>query len=63
MLTQGNSLMDISLPESVLVAMIKRNRKYFIPRGNTILESGDIMLVMADNEEVLNETRSQLGLW
>ncbi len=53
LLVNGNQLMDLDLPDSVLIAMVKRNGKYFIPRGNTRLEVGDVILVMADNAEAI----------
>jgi len=62
MLKHGRRLMDIRLPDKILVVMIKRNDKYFIPRGNTHLEPGDVALLIADNEEVLKETYRHLGV-
>jgi len=42
--------------------MVKRNYRYFIPRGNTQLEVGDSVLVITDDEEGLKETYRQLGI-
>ncbi len=60
MLFGGNRLIDLNLPEHTLVAMVKRKRNYFIPRGNTILEPGDTLLVMSETEAGMNETRQLL---
>lgn len=62
MLHDGERLMDIPLPDHTLVAMVKRDRRYFIPRGNTILAVGDILLIITDNENAMRETREQLGV-
>jgi cell volume regulation protein A len=62
MLKNGNRLSDLSLPDKVLVTMIKRSGEYLVPRGNTSLETGDIVLLIADNEELLQEAYRQLGL-
>jgi cell volume regulation protein A len=62
MLENGNRLMDINLPEHTLVVMVKREGRYFIPRGNTLLEKGDSVLVITDNEEAMRETYRQLGI-
>jgi len=62
MLQNGHRLMDISLPDHTLVVMVKRDQRYFIPRGNTKLEMGDSILVISDNEDALKETYSQLGV-
>lgn len=62
MLENGSRLMDLDLPDHTLVAMVKRNRQYFIPRGNTHLEEGDIILVITDNEAAMKETYSRLKM-
>jgi cell volume regulation protein A len=62
MLKNGNRLSDLALPDKVLVTMIKRSSEYLVPRGNTSLEVGDIVLLIADNEQALMETYRQLGI-
>ncbi len=62
MLENGRRVMDISLPDQTLLVMVKRNKSYFIPRGNTNLEVGDSLLIITDNEEALRETYRQLGI-
>lgn len=61
-LRNGNHLMDLNMPEQTLVVMVKRDNKYFVPRGNTILEKGDSLLIITDNEQVMQETHKQLGI-
>jgi len=62
MLRNGSRVMDVSMPDQTLLVMVKRNRKYFIPRGNTQLEIGDSLLIITDNEEAMRETQRQLGV-
>jgi cell volume regulation protein A len=57
MISKGDRLMDITIPDNTLVAMVKRNYNYFIPRGNTHLMVGDKILIITDNEEALKEVR------
>jgi cell volume regulation protein A len=57
MISNGDRLMDITIPDNTLVAMVKRNYNYFIPRGNTHLMVGDKILIITDNEEALKEVR------
>ena len=57
MLRQGTRLMDITIPDHVLVAMVKRDHKYFIPRGNTHLAVGDVILIITDDEQTLNDAK------
>jgi cell volume regulation protein A len=61
-LKNGNRLMEVNLPDNTLVVMVKRQGRYFIPRGNTQLEQGDSLLVITDNEEAMRETYKQLGI-
>jgi len=51
MLRNGKRIMDISLSDRTLVVMVKREQRYFIPRGNTQLEVGDSVLVISDEEK------------
>ena len=62
MLSNGRRVMDVSMPDQTLLVMVKRQRKYFIPRGNTQLEQGDTLLIITDNEEAMRETYRQLGV-
>ena len=55
-LANGSRLMDLNVPDKTLIAMVKRNDQYFIPRGNTELKVGDRILVITDNEKALEET-------
>lgn len=52
-LINGNRLIDIKLPENSLIVMIKRNEKYFVPTGKTILKEKDKLLIMTDTQESL----------
>ncbi|MDR1055910.1 MAG: potassium/proton antiporter [Prevotellaceae bacterium] len=61
-LQEGNTLVDIPIPENTLVVMVKRDNCYFVPRGNTEIEAGDILLLISDDEEALRETYKKLGI-
>jgi cell volume regulation protein A len=61
-LSNGKRLMDIPLPDHTLVVMVKRGNQYFIPKGNTELQSGDKLLVITNNENALIETYKNLGV-
>jgi cell volume regulation protein A len=62
MLQKGRKLMDITLPDQTLAVMVKRKDHFFVPRGNTKLETGDTVLLIADNEEIMRETYKKLGI-
>lgn len=61
-LENGTKLMELPLPEDVLVVMVKRDQKYFIPKGKTELQVGDKLLVMMNNEDTYNKTLETMGL-
>ena len=46
-------IVDLGLPENVLIAMIRRNGKYLTPSGSTQIEPDDILLILSDNDEGL----------
>ena len=55
-LANGSRLMDLNVPDNTLIAMVKRDNKYFIPRGNTELQVRDSILVITDDEIALEQT-------
>jgi cell volume regulation protein A len=61
-LSNGNQLMDLSLPDKTLVVMLKRDEKYFVPTGKTNLKEKDKILIITDDHEALIETYKNLGI-
>lgn len=59
-LANGTRLVDLNVPDKTLIAMVKRDDLYFIPRGNTELLVDDRILVITDNEDALDETYRQM---
>ena len=62
MLSNGNQLMDLSLPDKTLIVLVRRNDKYSVPTGKTVLKGKDKLLVITDNHEALLETYKYLGV-
>jgi len=48
----GQPLKQIPLPDSVLVALVRRNGELLIPRGSTVLQEGDRLTVIGDAKEL-----------
>lgn len=46
----GKSIVETKLPNSIIIALIERNDKFLISDGSTVLQKGDILYLMADNE-------------
>ncbi|MDO4755919.1 MAG: cation:proton antiporter, partial [Parabacteroides sp.] len=61
-LQHGNKLMDLTLPDHTLAVMVKRNERYFIPKGNTELKENDKLLMISDNDEALVQAYESLGV-
>lgn len=59
-LRSGNHLMDLAIPENTLVVMVKRDEKFFIPTGKTMLQEGDKLLIITDNQDALIKTLTNL---
>ncbi|MDH6306879.1 cell volume regulation protein A [Parabacteroides sp. PF5-5] len=61
-LEHGNKLMELTLPDHTLAVMVMREGRYFIPKGDTILKEGDILLMISDNDEALLQSYEALGI-
>ncbi len=52
-LKNGSLLMNLPFPDNTLVVMVKREDKYFVPTGKTVLNEKDKLLIITDNHEDL----------
>lgn len=48
-LANGNTLREITLPESGLVMMIRRGNRYIVPNGRRQLHPGDALLIISES--------------
>lgn len=57
----GKSIMDARIPEEILIVMIKRNDEVLVPKGSTVIQTDDI-LVLSGNDilQVLENSEKQL---
>lgn len=57
----GKKVMEVEWPNCLLVAL-KRGEKEFIPKGNTTIQAGDILITMSDERDSANvyDTMSEL---
>lgn len=58
----GKTIRDLNVPEKCLVMLISRNDKFVIPAGSTVIQGGDVLLVLANAEDysVLHNTIAQI---
>lgn len=61
-LSHGNKLMQLTLPDHTLAVMVKRKGHYFIPKGNTELKENDKLLMISDNDQALLQAYQALGI-
>lgn len=61
-LEHGNRLMDLTLPDHTLAVMVKRNNRYFVPKGNTVLKENDRLLMISDDNEALLQSYESMGI-
>ncbi|WP_336515666.1 potassium/proton antiporter [Pollutibacter soli] len=58
----GQRILDLAFPKSTMIALIQRDGKYITPKGSTVLEANDKLLVLSDNREHLEEVYHILAL-
>lgn len=51
---EGRMVKEIGVPENCLILLIARNEKYLIPTGTTIIKQNDVLLILAENNDMLN---------
>jgi cell volume regulation protein A len=57
----GKSIVNLGLPNSIIIALITRDNKFFVSDGATKILSGDVLYIMADNPESLELLSKCLG--
>jgi potassium/hydrogen antiporter len=48
----GKEIVALDMPESCVIVMIQRDEKYITPSGQTVLEAGDKLIILGDNEKM-----------
>ncbi len=48
----GKKIMDLKTPEKCLIMLISRGEKFIIPAGPTVIEGGDVLLVLANDTDL-----------
>ncbi len=52
----GKSIVELGFPEDSLVVLIVRGEDYIVPCGGTVLESGDVLLVLSSKSSLKKVT-------
>jgi potassium/hydrogen antiporter len=57
----GKSIVEIGLPNSIVIALMERDNKYFISDGSTKLLPGDKLYIMADDLQAMEKLDACIG--
>ena len=58
LLSRGNRLRDLNMPQGTLVIIVKRNDKYLVPNGSLKLRKDDKLLLIAEKDATQPATAS-----
>lgn len=58
----GKQVMDLGFPKKALIVLIKRKGKYITPNGATIIEGGDTLLILAEDQVAIEEVNRKVGV-
>lgn len=54
----GKRIVDTGFPSTAKIAIINRNGRYIVPEGATVIAEGDILMILAENEQSLEQVRN-----
>lgn len=58
----GKMIVDLEFPQAAIIAMIKRDEQFITPNGSTVIEAGDVLIVLADTKENMREVFRMLKI-
>ena len=64
--SEGKTLKEITLPEKTLIMMIRREGRYIIPNGSTVLKKGDLLLLISEDAQEHSteiQRKGKFALW
>jgi cell volume regulation protein A len=58
----GKRVVDLELPKSALLVLLRRRDEVLVPRGATALEAGDVVVIIAEKEDIAALRSGVLGI-
>lgn len=58
----GKKIVELGFPKGSLIVLINRNDQYVTPRGDTVIEAGDRLMVMTDDQQAVKAMKACLGI-
>ena len=56
----GQQIVDLHLPQEILIILIGRGENFIVPKGSTVIQAEDTLLVLAD-KPLLKDLRAQIN--
>lgn len=50
----GKKIVDLGFPKTASISLIKRDGKFITPNGSTVLNAGDVLLVISESKKALH---------
>ncbi|MHA7877988.1 MAG: potassium/proton antiporter [Bacteroidota bacterium] len=57
----GKKIVALGFPKNSLIVLINRNKQYLTPRGDTVIEAGDKLMIMTDDKRDIKDLKACLG--
>jgi cell volume regulation protein A len=57
----GRALFELGLPSGVLIALLYRDNTVHVPQGGTVPRAGDVVMLVAENDDDYARARFLLG--
>lgn len=58
----GSQILDIDLPEGMLIMSINRDNGYITPNGSTVIQKNDVLLVTAENADSVESFENEFDV-
>jgi cell volume regulation protein A len=58
----GKPIVGLGFPRASLIVLVSRKDRYITPNGNTVIEAGDKLMIMADNKSDSDKVRAIFGI-
>ncbi len=56
----GKQIVQLEFPKNALIVLIKRAKRYVTPRGDTVIETGDKLMIMIDDKDKIKDIKAKL---
>jgi cell volume regulation protein A len=53
----GKPLLELGLPHGSIIALVSRDDKYVVPTGTTVLQPGDVLLILLNKDAIADMNR------